>query len=115
MRIDDPLRIADPDGVLAALTDDRLVPPPAPPAPSAPRGLAWLRAYVPRFSSGADHARRRGLVTALLDRLDPAVLRADAAAAARAVLAAGGDAEAVAGTVPVTVLAARLGLTGGSA
>lgn len=37
--------------------------------------MAWLRAAVPRFSSGETHARRRALVEAELARLDVARLR----------------------------------------
>ncbi|MDH6132079.1 cytochrome P450 [Kitasatospora sp. MAA4] len=66
------------DDVRAALADPLLVPLPA--APGAESGVAWLRAAVARFSTGAEHARRRALVQAELDRLDPAALRSAAAA-----------------------------------
>ncbi|MBB4945091.1 2-methylisocitrate lyase-like PEP mutase family enzyme [Kitasatospora gansuensis] len=64
--------------VRAALADPHLGPLPA---ESGPVGtMAWLRATVARFSSGAEHARRRALVQAELARLDPAALRRSAAA-----------------------------------
>ncbi|MGW2374375.1 hypothetical protein [Kitasatospora sp. NPDC001683] len=65
--------------VTAALADPALVPPPA--TPGRYGTVAWLRATVARFSAGEPHARRRALVLADLERLDPARLR---------VLAAGG-------------------------
>ncbi|MFD7657118.1 isocitrate lyase/phosphoenolpyruvate mutase family protein [Actinosynnema sp. NPDC059797] len=37
--------------------------------------MAWLRSRVVRFSEGADHERRRGIVARVLSGLDPAVLR----------------------------------------
>ncbi|MFJ9175812.1 hypothetical protein ACIRHA_14280, partial [Streptomyces sp. NPDC102360] len=60
----------------AALANPDLVPE----LPAAPEGkegasMAWLRASVPRFSSGPAHARRRALVEAELARLDVARLR----------------------------------------
>ncbi|MFE6049600.1 hypothetical protein ACFQ6N_02460 [Kitasatospora sp. NPDC056446] len=92
------------DDVTAALADPALVPLPAPPAPpvgpGAPAGVAWLRASVARFCSGGSHARRRALVLADLERLDPAALR---------VAAAGGFDPDVRLRV-VRVLAAALGL-----
>jgi cytochrome P450 len=89
------------------------VPAPAPTPPAqngAPVGLAWLRATVSRFTSGPDHRRRRALATALLDPVGPGALRDRAAAATLTALAAGATAEAVALRVPVTTLAAALGL-----
>ncbi|MFD8788066.1 hypothetical protein [Kitasatospora sp. NPDC059599] len=69
------------DDVTAALADPALVPlPAAPVAPGGPAGVARLRAAVARFSSGGTHARRRALVLADLERLDPAALRVAAAA-----------------------------------
>ncbi|WP_327658709.1 MULTISPECIES: isocitrate lyase/phosphoenolpyruvate mutase family protein [unclassified Streptomyces] len=66
----------------AALANPDLVPempevPEAPPAAEGKEGasMAWLRAAVPRFSSGETHARRRALVEAELARLDVARLR----------------------------------------
>lgn len=67
----------------AALANQDLVPevPEAPPVAEGKEGasMAWLRASVPRFSSGAAHARRRALVEAELARLDVARLRKAAA------------------------------------
>ncbi|MGW7585559.1 hypothetical protein ACWGKU_32215 [Kitasatospora sp. NPDC054768] len=73
------------DDVTAALADPALVPPPAGPAVpgapgAAPGTVAWLRSAVARFSSGEPHARRRALVLADLQRLDPDRLRVAAAA-----------------------------------
>ncbi|MER7849373.1 hypothetical protein ABTZ03_36165 [Kitasatospora sp. NPDC096077] len=84
--------------VTAALADPALVPPPATPGPYGT--MAWLRATVARFSAGGPHARRRALVQADLDRLDPVLLR---------VLAAGGYEPDVRLRV-VRVLARALGL-----
>jgi cytochrome P450 len=53
---------------------------PIPPYPDQPGGIGWLRAHVARFCDGEDHARRRALVIAELDRIDPAALRREAAA-----------------------------------
>ncbi|MFJ9127908.1 isocitrate lyase/phosphoenolpyruvate mutase family protein [Streptomyces sp. NPDC102340] len=60
----------------AALANADLVPE-TPPAAEGKEGasMAWLRASVPRFSSGETHARRRALVEAELARLDVARLR----------------------------------------
>ena len=58
----------------AALANQDLIPPAAQPGPLGT--MAWLRATVARFSSGAVHARRRALIDAELARLDPADLRA---------------------------------------
>ncbi|MFJ6617361.1 hypothetical protein ACIQOW_07235 [Kitasatospora sp. NPDC091335] len=87
------------DDVTAALADPALVPLPAAPG-AAPGTVAWLRSAVARFSSGEPHARRRALVLADLERLDPARLR---------VAAAGGFEPDVRLRV-VRVLAAELGL-----
>ncbi|BFV55558.1 hypothetical protein KCMC57_up06620 [Kitasatospora sp. CMC57] len=84
--------------VRAALADPHLVPLPAEPGPVGT--VAWLRATVARFSSGAEHARRRALVEAELARLDPAALRRSAAAGP------GGDARLLA----VRALAEVMGL-----
>ncbi|MEU9042557.1 MULTISPECIES: isocitrate lyase/phosphoenolpyruvate mutase family protein [unclassified Kitasatospora] len=87
--------------VTAALADPALVPlPAAPVVPGGPAGVARLRAAVARFSSGEPHARRRALVLADLERLDPVALR---------VAAAGGFEPDVRLRV-VRVLAAALGL-----
>ncbi|WP_433663695.1 hypothetical protein ACQPW1_17215 [Nocardia sp. CA-128927] len=64
--------ITDPDQVRATLIN---APVPAVPAVDAPVGIGWLRAHVPRFSTGSEHQRLRALVTAELDRLSPADLR----------------------------------------
>ena len=87
--------------VEAVLTDPTFVVPPEPPGPGA---MAWLRVHVARFSAGEEHARRRRLVTELLDALDPAHLRASAHAAARA----GTPTE----LIPAEVLTTALGLPG---
>jgi Cytochrome P450 len=58
-----------------------------------PRSASWLRASVSRFSTGADHERRRALVTRVLAGIDPAAL----AEAARA------------HPVPIDVLAEAVG------
>ncbi|GAA5166924.1 hypothetical protein GCM10023214_40370 [Amycolatopsis dongchuanensis] len=57
-----------------------LDPPPAPPAGEVGT-LAWLRASAARFSSGAEHARRRKLVDEQLAAVDPAGLRTRVATA----------------------------------
>jgi hypothetical protein len=49
------------------------------PVPSPTPTVAWLRAMVARFSSGADHQRRRALAVDELAKIDPAVLRQTAA------------------------------------
>ena len=73
-----------------------------PQAESGPAGtLAWLRAAVPRFSSGAAHAERRAVADELVAALDPGELQARASSC-------DGDAA----TVPVRVLAAALGFAG---
>ncbi len=62
---------------MTILQDPAYTVPPA--APAGPVGtLAWLRAAVPRFCDGPDHARRRALVIARLAEIDPAGLRARA-------------------------------------
>jgi cytochrome P450 len=105
--------------VHAVLADDRFGVRPA--EPGAPAGtVAWLRASVSRFANGPEHDRRRALVVAELDRLDPAELRPAARDAAVAELAGGTaladdgglDAEVVgrlARRVPAVVLARRFG------
>ncbi|WP_157383278.1 cytochrome P450 [Nonomuraea coxensis] len=87
---------------LAVLADPRYVPPPV--RQDAPEGtLAWLRAHVSRFSSGAEHAARRRSVVERLAALDPVRLRADAR---RATLERAGDWRGV----PTRVLGAALGV-----
>jgi hypothetical protein len=80
------------------LADPRFVPPPPPPA-GLVGTMTWLRASVARFSSGAEHARRRAIVEAELARLNPEALRAAAASSSV-------DPR----YVPVAVLAAALGI-----
>ena len=55
------------DEVCAVLADPAFVVPPVPLVDS-PVGIAWLRAHVSRFSSGAEHDRRRALAVAALER-----------------------------------------------
>jgi cytochrome P450 len=45
------------------------------PVPQPAPTVAWLRAMVARFSSGADHQRRRAIAVAELAKIDPASLR----------------------------------------
>ncbi|MEB8337739.1 isocitrate lyase/phosphoenolpyruvate mutase family protein, partial [Streptomyces endophyticus] len=68
------------EDVRAALADPILVPE-LPAAAEGPVGasMAWLRASVPRFSSGGTHAARRALVETELARLDVARLEKAAA------------------------------------
>ncbi|MEU3573479.1 hypothetical protein AB0E96_34410 [Kitasatospora sp. NPDC036755] len=107
-RHDETVTFSRYDDVTAALADPALVPPPAAPgAPgvaaalgAAPGTVAWLRSAVARFCSGEPHARRRALVLADLERLDPDRLR---------VAAAGGFDPDTRRRV-VRVLAAELGL-----
>src|ERR1700727_1307457 len=74
--------------VRAVLADERFGVRPA--EAGAPSGtVAWLRASVSRFANGPEHGRRRALVVAELDRLDPAALRAAARDRARSALADG--------------------------
>ncbi|GAA3957970.1 hypothetical protein [Actinoplanes auranticolor] len=77
------------EAALAVLRDPRFVVPSVPPGPT---GIAWLRATVGRFSTGAAHDRRRALSVAVLAAVPPATLRT------------GGGAH------PVTVLARALGI-----
>jgi cytochrome P450 len=99
--------------VHAVLADDRFIVRPA--EAGAPAGtVAWLRASVSRFANGPEHDRRRALVVAELDRLDPGALRAAARDRARSALADGAapSAEATGGLarrVPAMVLAERFG------
>ena len=69
---------------LAVLNDPRFV---VPPVPAAAAGVAWLRATVGRFSTGAAHDRRRGLSIAILDGITPESLRGGGRAHPVAVLA----------------------------
>ncbi len=60
---------------VAVLHDPCFVVPPVPPAA---RGVAWLRSTVGRFSTGADHERRRALATAILKAVPVEALRTGA-------------------------------------
>jgi cytochrome P450 len=98
------------DEVCAVLADPAFVVPPVPLVDS-PVGIAWLRAHVSRYSSGAEHDRRRALAVAALERLEPAELRRAARESAAAALRDGGSVA----SVPVETLAAALGLPPGLA
>ncbi|MEU2670749.1 hypothetical protein ABZ622_18100 [Streptomyces sp. NPDC007164] len=64
----------------AILTDPEFLVPPVPDHDgSSPDGVAWLRSCVARFSSGADHRRRRALAVAELAPIAPESLRLRAA------------------------------------
>jgi cytochrome P450 len=86
--------------------------------PGGPAGtLSWLRAAVSRFANGAEHRRRRELVTAELRRLGPEGLRSAAYRRTLGELAgAGGPGDLIdvmgrlARRVPMAVLAASLGI-----
>ena len=88
------------EAVRAALADPEYE---VPPAPDAPRGIAWLRANVARFSRGEDHPRRRALAVDLLSTVDPQGVRKRA----RELAEQGGE---DARTVTVRALAEALGL-----
>jgi cytochrome P450 len=94
--------------VLAVLSDPRFPVPPMPPGGRAGT-VAWLRANVARFSDGTVHKRRRTLATAALARTGPAALRQSAYERATA-MARGDGVDAIARAVPVSVLAAALGI-----
>jgi cytochrome P450 len=104
------VEISDHDQVRAVLADPAFVVPPVP-CVDAPAGIAWLRAHVSRFSTGAEHDRRRALTVAALARLDPAELRRAARERAATALSEGASLEAV----PVDTLAAALALPPGLA
>jgi cytochrome P450 len=91
--------------ISAVLADHRFVVPPVAPA-AEPGTVGWLRATVARFATGETHARRRALVTGLLNGLDPDAVRR---AAFDDTTAAVPD---PARQVPVRVLAAALGIPG---
>jgi cytochrome P450 len=102
--------------IRAVLADPRFTV--APPGPGGPPGtVSWLRASVSRFANGAEHRGRRALVETELGRLDPGSLRASARELALDQLARCGRPgdrvdvmSLLARRVPVTALAARLGL-----
>jgi cytochrome P450 len=100
------------DAVLTALSSADLTVPPAPADPGPP-SLGWLRAHVARFSSGAEHGRRRGAALAALAALDTDALRGNAFRRTQVILATGGEVELmaeVARTVPVATLSEALGV-----
>lgn len=107
-RLDDGWVVARPEDVAAALASPALSVAP----PGSPLGAArQLQARMARFSDGADHARRRAVLEALL----PGVEGVEQAAAVRAGALLGGwvapfDVMPLARTVPVAVLAAALGV-----
>jgi hypothetical protein len=68
-------------------------------------GMDGVRWWVSRFCTGREHARRRAVVEAVLARVDPAALRASARALVRA-----DPAPPVVPRVPLTALAAALGV-----
>lgn len=72
--------------------------------------FARLRGGASRFVNGTAHDERRARLESRLAELDPAALALDAAARARASLAEGLEASAIARRVPVLALAAALGV-----
>jgi cytochrome P450 len=106
--------------IRAVLADPRFTV--APPGPGGPPGtVAWLRASVSRFATGAQHARRRALAESELRRLDPDALRTIARELAGAQLAGRGRGRpgrpagvlsALARLVPPAALATALGAPG---
>lgn len=110
-----PETVTDPAEVRAVLNDPGYrVPDPGRGAP--PGTLLWLRQNVARFSTGADHARRRSLAGDLLRPIDPGLLRARARLETGAVIDAAGGSPfdvmaVVARRVPGLVLASALGAT----
>lgn len=75
--------------VRTVLADPAFTVPP-PPEAGAPGGIAWLRASVARFSTGAPHRRRRALASDDLRGMDPNSLRRSAFARSAAALAGAG-------------------------
>jgi cytochrome P450 len=104
------VEISDADEVRDVLADPVFIVPPVPRVES-PVGIAWLRSHVGRFSSGAEHERRRALAVAEIDRLEPDELRRDARQRAAGALREGDPLQ----RVPVETLAAALGLPAGLA
>jgi cytochrome P450 len=108
--------VTEPADVRLVLASDAFA---VPEAPAGDTGMAWLRATVSRFANGADHARRRAVALAEVERLSPAGLRRAAEARIDDVLdsAAGGglDLMPLARRIPVATLAAELGAPEGTA
>ena len=104
------METSDPDEVRDVLADPAFIVPPVPRV-EAPVGIAWLRSHVGRFSSGAEHERRRALAVAEIDRLEPDELRRGARERAAAAARDGEPRR----HVPVETLAAALGLPAGLA
>jgi len=105
--------VTDPAEVRAILADPGYAVP-DPGRGALPGTMLWLRQTVARFSTGADHARRRGLAEDLLRPLDPGLLRARASDETSAVIDEAGSCPfdvmaLIARRVPVQVLAAALG------
>jgi hypothetical protein len=92
---------------MSVLTDPGWIVPPLPPdsVGSGGGGMDRLRRAVCRFSTGAEHAERRAAVEQVLAAVEPARLRA----AARA-MTLSDPAPPVVPRVPLTVLAAALGV-----
>jgi cytochrome P450 len=86
------------------------------PAAGSVGSIEWLRASVSRFTNGPDHACRRARVVAELEHLDLDGLRADAQGLADALIVEASEQghldlmQTLARRVPVSVLAARLGI-----
>jgi cytochrome P450 len=100
--------------VATVLDDPTFLVPAAEPAES---GVGWLRSSASRFANGAEHARRREQVEALLHELDPAALRAEATVRTNAALDGARDGtvdvmSALARRVPLSVLAEAIGIHG---
>lgn len=79
--------------------------------------IDWLRSSVSRFTNGPAHACRRARVVTELEHIDPHELRADAERLAHIKIDAASPQrrlevmETLAWRVPISVLAARLGIT----
>ncbi|MDL4820202.1 cytochrome P450 [Actinomadura opuntiae] len=86
----------------AVLADERFVVPVVE-GGTPPGSLAWLRGAVCRFSEGAEHERRLGVVAKALDELDAADLRRRA----RERVLAGADPE----SAPIAALGEALGVS----
>lgn len=100
--------------VAAVLEDPTFLVPAAEPAES---GVGWLRSSASRFTNGAEHARRRERVEAMLHELDPAALRAQATARTGTALDGAPDGtldamSTLARRVPLAVLAEAIGIDG---